>query len=694
MLVEKKLNALKRLKLISFIIFISVFLTGCQFFSGSDNKIKLDQTDVQLTVGETITINVIKYPDGVDQNVNWSSSDENVVTVENGVVEAIGIGTAKITVSIGDVFAYVNVTVSIEFSEGYVLTYEVYGGTLITEQIIADGEVTVEPSEPTKDGLVFGGWFLDEEFLVPFTFGQELTANTTIYAKWNGGHQVIFETLSGSSIFYVAEGEIINPPIDPEKPRYQFLGWGFEIDNVQTVYDFSQPITSDMVFKAIWEQTEFTIFFVVNYGDPIDDQTVLQGEKIKNPFASDEEEIFEIEGFYVDENFETRIDLDVFDVTTDLTIYVNLTPILFGTATFVLNDGSFTISASECFLDEDPLQVFNLKYFNPNQNQYQDDYNNAIFLINKKATIELTGNGLYIGINLNNNGLYEVGSSYQSDSDFNISDHDYILFGYNDYQDGYAFLNSLTQGQVLSTSNFNDMKQEGIVNGFINVYSSSPQFTENEVSLYYSQKLSLIPVKEGYSFAGWYLSPEYSGNVQTVFYFSSTYYAKWVEGDLGEPNIETFDNLDYDSGIDYYQNMIISSTYNRFYGWSLRNVNGVPSQYQIDGNGALLVVPYGHNDLFASEIQSNLKVSGGMRSFSVDLRKAFDNDEERKVELILNGISYGIFTLDNNNPDVQKFTVDNINIDGDVRILLRHVGQGNQLAGIVVDNITWYPSGD
>ena len=45
-------------------------------------------------------------------------------------------------------------------------------------------ENTVKPSNPTRTGYTFEGWFTDKDFTREFTFGDKLTADTTVYAKW------------------------------------------------------------------------------------------------------------------------------------------------------------------------------------------------------------------------------------------------------------------------------------------------------------------------------------------------------------------------------------------------------------------------------------------------------------------------------------------------------------------------------
>ena len=66
--------------------------------------IQIDKPTLSLKVGGTETISATVTPEGaLDATVTWSSSDENVVTVDhNGNVTAVGVGDAIITVSAND----------------------------------------------------------------------------------------------------------------------------------------------------------------------------------------------------------------------------------------------------------------------------------------------------------------------------------------------------------------------------------------------------------------------------------------------------------------------------------------------------------------------------------------------------------------------------------------------------------------
>lgn len=65
--------------------------------AGDPTEIVLDRTSVELTVGREVTLEATVLPTNTDGRVIWTSSDESVVTVENGTVKAIGVGTATVT---------------------------------------------------------------------------------------------------------------------------------------------------------------------------------------------------------------------------------------------------------------------------------------------------------------------------------------------------------------------------------------------------------------------------------------------------------------------------------------------------------------------------------------------------------------------------------------------------------------------
>ena len=66
-------------------------------------SITIDQASVSLEIGETTTLTATVLPeDATDKSVTWTSSNEEVATVSDGVVTAVTVGTATITATTND----------------------------------------------------------------------------------------------------------------------------------------------------------------------------------------------------------------------------------------------------------------------------------------------------------------------------------------------------------------------------------------------------------------------------------------------------------------------------------------------------------------------------------------------------------------------------------------------------------------
>lgn len=107
------------------------------------------------------------------------------------------------------------------------------------------------------------------------------------------------------------------------------------------------------------------------------------------------------------------------------------------------------------------------------------------------------------------------------------------------------------------------------------------------------------------------------------------------------------------------------------------------STYGINGKGIML-----RQQSSGSKLTS-ATVSGGIGSFTCSLRKAFTGSGDRQVELFVNGVSRGksikFGSASGTDTTVYTFTIDNINITGNVIVEIRNI-TGNQ---VVVDDISW-----
>ncbi|WP_405168348.1 Ig-like domain-containing protein [Paenibacillus sp. FSL H3-0286] len=124
--------------------------------------VKLDQETLNLTAGEAdgLLKTTIEPANATDKDVIWSSSDETVATVVNGVVTPVGEGTAVITVTTKDGSFTATTTVSVSAPIPPVV--DVTGVKLDQETLNltageADGllKATIEPANATDKDVIW-----------------------------------------------------------------------------------------------------------------------------------------------------------------------------------------------------------------------------------------------------------------------------------------------------------------------------------------------------------------------------------------------------------------------------------------------------------------------------------------------------------------------------------------------------------
>ena len=93
--------------------FIYVFFLLIIFVSCEKNPsevlvsaVTLDKTSVDLPVGKSLRLSVSVFPDNVtNKAIAWSSSDNSVVAVKDGLVTALKMGEAEVKAVCGEKFA-------------------------------------------------------------------------------------------------------------------------------------------------------------------------------------------------------------------------------------------------------------------------------------------------------------------------------------------------------------------------------------------------------------------------------------------------------------------------------------------------------------------------------------------------------------------------------------------------------------
>ena len=105
-------------------------------------------------------------------------------------------GTAITEVAVG---TYRNLTLYAKFTaNSYTISYEIdacvvtydynYSGSIPTQVVYVVGETIEYPTNPTRSGYVFIGWYTESSCINKYDFSGEVSANVTLYAKWSDSY--------------------------------------------------------------------------------------------------------------------------------------------------------------------------------------------------------------------------------------------------------------------------------------------------------------------------------------------------------------------------------------------------------------------------------------------------------------------------------------------------------------------------
>lgn len=142
-------------KLISVMCFVfTIQFLFCSCFNTEIQSISLSESNLEITAGDTRSINVSVEPAEAEaKKITWTTSDNNIATVENGIIKGKSAGNAVVTVQTEDgLKASCNVTVK---------------SKEITDVVLSDTSTSVKtgsriqltaktiPSDAPNDGFVW-----------------------------------------------------------------------------------------------------------------------------------------------------------------------------------------------------------------------------------------------------------------------------------------------------------------------------------------------------------------------------------------------------------------------------------------------------------------------------------------------------------------------------------------------------------
>ena len=234
----------------------------------------------------------------------------------------------------------------------YEIIFDSDGGSEVANQEIHFGYKINKPTNPTKDGYIFDGWYIEDEKWI-FSNGL-VTEPMTLKAKWelanynitynyNGGEEVTESKLK----YTLLDEDIILPT--PNRFGYEFTGW---YDNIELTGKPIEKITQgsfgDKVFYASWKAKTHKIKFMSNGGTEYEDLNFDFNANVELPIPT--RSGYKFLFWSDDENMLKAYD-ETYTEDTDLVLYARW--LVDGMSTYTVEvylqneDGTYSLSPSD-----------------------------------------------------------------------------------------------------------------------------------------------------------------------------------------------------------------------------------------------------------------------------------------------------------------------------------------------------------
>lgn len=185
-------------------------ISGGTFSGAVENAAKGKITDGTFT--ETSTVN----------NKGTIEKGEFSGTVENQTGGTIGGGTFSGTVTN-------NGTIN---GGTFAVTFDTKGGSTVPVENVLNGQKATKPTNPTRAGYTFDGWYTEETCTNPYDFDTSVQNALTLYAKWTiNQYTITFKPENGDKDTTITQdyGTTVTAPANPTKTGYTFAGWDKKI---------------------------------------------------------------------------------------------------------------------------------------------------------------------------------------------------------------------------------------------------------------------------------------------------------------------------------------------------------------------------------------------------------------------------------------------------------------------------------
>ena len=190
-----------------------------------------------------------------------------------------------------------------KWKDGYRVVFQTAYGTAPAEQKVALNGKATKPADPTVTGYIFKGWYTSQLYTAEFDFNTPITADTTLYAKWNEIYTVTFNVGghgTAPTAQTVENGGKATKPENPTAKGWRFDGW-YTDEKCTARYNFDKAVTANTTLYAKWTQL-FTLTFETNGGTKIDSVEAPDGSLVYLGSYKPTKSGYYFVGWYTDKN--------------------------------------------------------------------------------------------------------------------------------------------------------------------------------------------------------------------------------------------------------------------------------------------------------------------------------------------------------------------------------------------------------
>ncbi|ULQ60955.1 Ig-like domain-containing protein [Brucepastera parasyntrophica] len=463
---------------------------------------------VTLGVSDELKITPSIVPSSAtNKSVEWLSLNPNVAIIdEEGNIRGMTPGTVTIHVktSDGGHTATCTITVTAASLETITITFDSASGSSVSSQSGIKGTQIAKPADPTRSGYTFDGWFENNDYSgSPVSFPYTLTVSRTLYAKWTETASTISVTgvtlNKNSHAMGTGETLTLTASIVPDTATNKQITWSSSNTGVATVASSGSGkalvtglsggsavitvTTADGGFTASCTVTVtalITVTFNSKGGSAVQPQTVSPGSSVTKP-SDPAKSDYRFAGWYTTDTYSGAAVTFPYIVNADITLYakweIPVTGVTLNKATAAIAVGEKETLAATIA----PADATNKTL------QWTSSAPAVASVSNGEVTGKTAGSAVIT--------VQTADGSYEASCTVTVS-----------------------AASVPVTITFNSKEGSAVTawNGNAGDEMAKPA----------------DPTRSGYTFDGWYIAEDYSGNPVSFPYVvtaSATLYAKWTE---------------------------------------------------------------------------------------------------------------------------------------------------------------------